>query len=61
MISTKEQLECDHDGLTLRTTEYWGHDNPFVSIQVCEKCWVRLDGPHGLLHYQEKIRYKEEK
>ena len=60
IISTKEQLECDHDGLILKTAGYGGHDNPFEFMEVCEICNVRLDGPHGLLHYQEKIKYNED-
>jgi hypothetical protein len=58
-ISTKEQLECDHDHIIIQMSI---DTNNYTNVgNFCEKCNVRLDGPHGLLHYQEKIKYQEEK
>jgi hypothetical protein len=60
MNDYKKQMECDHCYLTLRMEVGFSHFNGASYGEFCENCNARLDGPHGIVHYNQKFRYQDE-
>jgi len=56
-----KQMECDHDYFTLRLPVGAAHDREMEYGDFCDNCNARLDGPHGIIHYNQKFKYQDRK
>ena len=56
-----DPMECDHDYITLMLPVPTPHDYPMETGCFCSNCNARLDGVHGIIHYNKQFKYQDRK
>lgn len=60
MNDYKKQMECDHDYISLKMETGYSHVHGADYGDFCDNCNTRLDGPHGIIHYNQKFKYRDQ-
>lgn len=56
-----QQMECNHDDFPLMMCVGVSHTDGPSYGDFCRNCNARLDGPHGIIHYNQKRQYRDRK
>ena len=54
-------MECDHNYVTEIRPLPVTHDHEMETGCFCSNCGARLDGIHGIIHYNKQFKYQDRK
>lgn len=53
------EMECDHDYIIIRLPVGTDHNGFTETGEFCDNCNARLDGIHGIIHYNRKFNHRK--